>query len=258
MAETTGNDHPDVDLASLERLYPEVRAGGYSRVDGTVIFYSRVRALLDRNMTVVNFGAGSGRNSDPVPYRRALQSIRGAVGTVIGVDVDPVVRCNPNVDEAIVIREQGPIPLPDESVDLILSDFTFEHVRFPQHTAAELSRILRPGGWICARTPNRWGYIGIAARFVPNRLHVSILQRLQPRRREEDVFPTTYRLNSAAVLQRHFPSNSFTHCSYSHSGPPAYVLPYPRLSRATKVLARLTPDVFAPMLLIFLQKRPGA
>ena len=150
---------------------PEIFAGGFDRYDGTIQFYQRVNALLRPDFVVVDFGAGRGRIhvDDPIAYRRSLTSLRGKVKEVIGVDVDSAVSTNPAIDRAIVIS--GPeIPLPDGSVDLILSDFTFEHLGDPQAIARSFERVLKPGGWICARTPNRFGYIALANRFLPDLL----------------------------------------------------------------------------------------
>ena len=51
--------------------YPEVGAGGYTRVDGSVAFYGRVQAVLaelDGPVTIVDFGAG------PRPRARTTRS----------------------------------------------------------------------------------------------------------------------------------------------------------------------------------------
>lgn len=193
--------------------YPEIAAGGYSRVDGAVAFYGRVQALLagmDAPITVVDFGAGRGRVAeDPVPFRRQLQELRAPGRTVIGVDVDPVVTTNPRVDEGRVIDEDGYIPVADASVDLVVSDWTFEHVDRPDTAAAELDRILKPGGWICATTPNKWGYIAVGARIVPNRHHVGALHKLQPGKKAVDTFPTHYGMNTRRDLERLFPAPRF-------------------------------------------------
>ena len=190
--------------------YPEISAGGFSRVDGAVAFYSRVQALLaelDGPVTIVDFGAGRGRTAeDPVPYRRGLQELRGPGRTVIGVDVDPVVVDNPRLDEGRIIGPDGRIPVDDASVDLVVSDWTFEHVEDAERAAAELGRILKPGGWICSVTPNKWGFIALGARLVPNRLHVRALRKLQPGKREVDTFPTHYRMNTRRDLERLFPA----------------------------------------------------
>ena len=238
--------------------YPEVAAGGFTRVDGTVAFYARVQALLEPDMTVLDYGAGRGRGvaDDPVPFRKDLQTLRGRVARVIGADVDPVVADNPNLDEAIVLEgPRAPLPLDDASVDLIVSDHCFEHVEDADFTAAELTRVIRPGGWLCARTPNRWGYIGLGARVVPNHRHVDVLGRLQPHRHERDVFPTRYRLNTRAALRKHFPPDRFDDHTYGFNAEPAYA---GRSNVGTWLLggwARVTPEWLASTWMVFLRRR---
>ena len=63
---------------------------------------------------------------------------------VIGGDVDPVVATNASLDRALVLDSSGTIPLSEECVHLIISDFTFEHIPDPSRTARELNRILIP------------------------------------------------------------------------------------------------------------------
>ena len=53
-----GSRNPTAD--PIPRLYPEVRAGGFTRNDQRVIFFARVNALLRNDMTVLDFGAGRG------------------------------------------------------------------------------------------------------------------------------------------------------------------------------------------------------
>src|SRR5690606_34252882 len=108
-------------------------------------------------------------------------------------DIDDAIRSNPGLDEALVLEPGAKLPLPPESVDLVVSDATFEHITDPELYMPELDRVLKPGGWICARTPGRWGYIGLGATMVPNRWHVRLLRYLQPHRKEIDVFPTAYK-----------------------------------------------------------------
>src|SRR5689334_11888336 len=76
----------------LERLYPEAVAGGFSRNDQRVIFYTRVNAFIEPSMTVLDFGAGRGRHAERESgFVRALTRLKGKVAKVIGVDVDPAV-----------------------------------------------------------------------------------------------------------------------------------------------------------------------
>jgi SAM-dependent methyltransferase len=245
--------------SALRRRFPEVAAGGFSRVDGTVAFYQRVNALVGADSTVLDFGAGRGAFlDDAVAYRRGLRLLRGRVREVIGADVDPAVRTNPALDRAVVLAPGGPLPLPDGGVDLVVSDFTFEHVTDPARVAAELTRVLRPGGWVCARTPAKWGVVGLGARAVPNRWHVPLLRTLQPGKPACDTFPTAYRLNTAAALRRHFPPALFEDLSYRVDSEPAYAAGSRLAWWAFGLLGALTPERGRSTFCIFLRKRSAA
>jgi SAM-dependent methyltransferase len=236
-------------------LYPEVAAGGFSRVDGGVEFYQRVNALATQDSVVVDIGAGRGSlTEDTVQYRRQLRSLRGSVRRLIALDVDPVVLTNPTVDEAHVIDDGGRFPLDDRSVDLAVSDWTFEHVVDSGMFCAEIDRVLRPGGWICARTPNKWGYIGIGARAVPNRFHNAGLSRLQPWKKEIDTFDVAYRLNTRRQLQFYFPTACYDHFVYTMNNEPAYFATSLVASRIAKGIFRLLPESLGATFYVFLRK----
>jgi SAM-dependent methyltransferase len=241
----------------VEVLYPEVGAGGFSRVDGNVEFFGRVNALIKPEMTVVDFGAGRGKDAidDPVTYRRNLRVFKGRVAEVIGVDIDPVVLSNPSLDRAVVVEEGAAIPLADASVDLVFSDFCFEHLRDPGFTADELGRLLKPGGWICARTPNRWGYIGVFASFVPNQHHVRVLRRLQPARQGHDVFSTEYRINTRTQIRKYFPASRYEDFSYTFNTEPAYFGDSLVATKLAKLLLGRMPEALAALHYVFLRKR---
>ncbi len=111
-------------MSVVSRFYPEVAAGGYSRVDGSVEFYTRIRALLGADAQTLDFGAGRGWGlmHDPSPLRRRIANLEGACARVVGVDVDPVVQENPGLDEAVVIQPGSPLPSADGTFDLVLCD----------------------------------------------------------------------------------------------------------------------------------------
>jgi SAM-dependent methyltransferase len=240
---------------ALMRVYPEVGAGGFSHVDGTVEFYTRVRALATPDSVIVDVGAGRGRFlEDPVTFRRELRMVKGDVARVIGVDLDPAVLENSSLDEGHVISTANTLPLDDESADIVVSDFTFEHVRDPQAFSDELQRILKPGGWICARTPAKWGYVGLGARLVPNRLHVRLLRRLQPDKAAEDTFPVAYRLNTRRSLRRYFPSERFADFSYTMNSEPAYFGSFAPAWRLVLLVERAVPARLNNTLYVFMRK----
>jgi SAM-dependent methyltransferase len=242
-----------------EEAYPEYQAGGFTRVDGTIQFYTRVNALLNPSMVVIDFGAGRGFASETgSPYHRALSSLQGKVARVIGIDVDPAVLYNPRLDQALVFDGEH-IPLSSNSVDLVVSDNTFEHLRDPAQVAAELYRILRPGGWVCARTPYLYSLLVAASSMIPNRLHAKVLHSVQPGGREaHDVFPTTYKLNSMRALARSFPKEQWINCSYTWSPEPAYHFGSTIIVRLMRIYQYIKlPLARGEFLMVFLKKRVG-
>jgi len=241
------------------KMYPENEAGGFSRRCCTVAFYSRINALLDPSMVILNLGAGRGANiaEDSSTYRQKLQTFRGRVARVIGLDLDPVVLENPDLDEAHVIEIGKPYPVADESIDLIISDHVLEHVANPAEFAAEIDRVLKPGGWFLARTPTRWGYVGLGARLVPNSLHTRFLEKLQPERKAEDVFPVVYRMNTLGALRKVFPPARWHHYTYGFNGDPGYHANRRVLFRLVEMWGWLMPRWLSAKFHVVLRKKTG-
>jgi SAM-dependent methyltransferase len=238
------------------RVYREANVSGFPHNDQEVGFYTQVAALLRPDDTVLDFGAGRGEFvfEEPSVYRVWLQSFRGRCAHVDGCDVDPCVLENPTLDAATVIEEGKPLPYPDGRFDLIVSRYVWEHIRNPEWAAKELLRVLRPGGWICAMTPNKWGYVALIARLLPNRLHARFLSHIQPGRPSKDVFPTAYMLNRPAAIRRYFGKEADVY-HYSVSGVPSYHFGSLALMRLQQLVHRLTPPVFGVGLRFFIRKR---
>lgn len=242
---------------TLARLYPEAAVGGYTQLDGQVEFYTRVNALVGADSHVLDFGAGRGYWAvEPMPaISRRLRTLRGRVARVVGTDVDNAVLTNPTLDEAQVVPPGEPLPYADGTFDLIIADHVLEHIdaEHAPDVAAELMRLLRPGGWLAARTPNKWGMIGLGARAVPNRLHVRVLDRLQPGRKAEDVFPVRYEMNTRKDLRRLFAPHA-VHV-YGHASEPTYFGRSSAMWRVAAGVDRLTPGRLRPTLMVFVQKQ---
>jgi len=243
----------------LTRMYPEARVGGFSRVNGDLEFYTRINALVDQDSRVLDFGAGRAWwATEPFPeMSRRMRTFKGRVKEVVGTDVDPAVLDNPVLDSAHVVELGAPLPFADESFDLVYADYVLEHVNSDDapDVAADVMRVLKPGGWFAARTPNKWGMTGLGARAIPNRLHVKVLTRLQPERKAEDVFPVRYEMNTRKQLRRQFAPHD-VHV-YGHSSEPAYFGRSVVAWRAAALLGRLTPPRLSPTLMVFVQKTSG-
>jgi SAM-dependent methyltransferase len=242
----------------LERFYPEARFGGFTRDDGGVEFFSRIAAQLRPTDHVLDYGAGRGAQiaTDECAYRCGLKTLKGRVAHVEGCDVDPAVLENPYLDGAKVIDPGKPLPYPDASFHLVYSNWVFEHVEDPATVAAELLRVTKPGGYICAVTPNRHGYIALAARLAGNKRHVRLLGRIQPDRQAIDVFPTAYRLNTRSAVEHYF-GKSGEVAVYAMSSEPAYHFGSALMFRLLRLVHKLTPGGLHTALFVFVRKNPA-
>jgi SAM-dependent methyltransferase len=173
------------------RFYPDE-----SR-DGEVAFYGWVRRFTTRQTILLNLGAG------PPAARGAIRVLKGEVARVVGADIDPEVMHNTtDLDEAHVIDGDGVLPFPDDTFDLVLSDWVVEHVEKPAQFLREVRRVLKPGSSFFMRTPNKRHYVGLIARTTPEWFHrlVANWARGYPSGAHEP-WPTYYRLNCRSAVE---------------------------------------------------------
>ena len=132
---------------------------------------------------------------------------------LVGVDPSGNVAQNPFVHE----RAQCTIEEYDSerSFDLVTLRMVAEHISEPDLAVAALARLVRPGGHVVIYTPNRWSPVSLAAAMIPNRLHQPITKLLW-RTKEEDVFPTFYRMNTRKELRTHFEKGGFKEVAFAY------------------------------------------
>jgi ubiquinone/menaquinone biosynthesis C-methylase UbiE len=239
----------------LENNYPESKFGGYSDIDGTIVFYSRINAIITPEMTVLDVGCGRGSAflNDKVGYRRSLRNFKGKVKSVIGIDVDSAGKDNPGLNEFRLLVDKN-WPIESQSIDLIVSDFVLEHIQYPQQYFTEVSRVLKPGGIFCARTTNKIGYVGIVARLVFNKNHAKVLSFIQKDRAEVDIFPTVYNVNTVFKLKKILSLHSMMPTVYGYDAEPSYFTFSRIMYRVARWFQYLTPQMFKTCIFIFARK----
>ncbi len=243
-------------FSCIERVFPEARYGGFSRIDSTIAFYLRINALLKSTDVVIDVGCGRGSyKDDPVPLRRSLRILKGKVGKVIGLDPDPAAANNPFLDEFLLISHpRSKWPLSDECADMVVADWTLEHVESPDEFFSELARVLKPNGYFCARTTNVWGLAGMVARIIPERYHARILRRIQPERQELDIFPTHYKCNSVLSIRRRLNRYGLEGVVVGYPGFTGYLQFSCALLYLGHVLESMAPHYLRHVLMVFAQK----
>lgn len=144
-------------LMSLRRIL-----SNYWVTSNTIRYRIELRAILNclksipvekRSGTLVDLGAGSGEMS------RRL-SFRGQWTEIIGIEPDPTnyhlleknwrsFKQSKTIQGSLL-----DIPLPDQSVDWVLSTQVLEHIPDDQKAASEIHRILKPNGYAIISVPH--------------------------------------------------------------------------------------------------------
>ncbi len=166
------------------RLYPH-----HARNWDDQLFRERIVSYLRPSSTVLDVGAGAGI----VPE----MNFRGQVARMCGVDLDPRVLANPMLDEGRT-ADAGRIPYDDNTFDVAFADNVMEHLANPLEVVREINRVLKPGGVLLFKTPNKSHYMPTIARFTPHSFH-RFINKLRGRA-EVDTFPTLYRANTASTV----------------------------------------------------------
>lgn len=230
--------------------------GHFGKLDGNIEFYGRIKAVAQKDFVVADVGAGRGEwyHDDKSAYRRSVRYLKGHVARLIGCDVDPAVLENTSCDETGLIVN-GRLPLDDASVDLVYADWVLEHITDPQEFYAEIDRVLKPGGYFCARTPHALNYVTVVSRLVKNTLHGRVLGVIQPGRKDIDVFPTVYRLNTRGALNRYWTPEKWENFSYVYVAEPRYFGGSRALFGLFSVAHRFLPERIAGTLMLFYRKK---
>ena len=201
------------------RIYPESIFGGLTHFDGDLRYYSRAQTLVRPESVVLDYGCGRGIHvSETDAFYRSLCSFKGRVSRVIGVDPTDAGLRNPSLDEFHQMKGST-IPLRDQTVDLCHADWVIEHVQDIHVVLKEIHRVLKPGGYFCFRTPNRFHYSSLGASLVPFKAHYKLRKILGHFHEEEDVFSTTYLCNTKWRARKLLGSYGFESLVYHHRGP---------------------------------------
>ena len=94
-------------------------------------------------------------------YGSQLLSEQGKAAEVIGVDISYeavgyAARRHSSRNTRFLAGSATEIPLPEKSVDVVVSFETIEHIPEDSQVISEFARVLRPGGTLVISTPNNW------------------------------------------------------------------------------------------------------
>ena len=137
--------------------------GLQTRGESEDAIYTAAATLLRQRRAkglVVDIGCGIGR-------------FRGFAGNLIedylGIDVVRHPGLPTDVRFAGANLDREPIPLGADAADVVVAIETIEHLENPRAFVRELSRILKPGGWLVVTTPNQLSLLSLLSLAIKGR-----------------------------------------------------------------------------------------
>lgn len=177
------------------------------------IFSNWIRSSLDMDSITLDLGAGSG-----LGWRYNFKNL---CKRVIGIDINPDVANNPNLDEAI-ISDFFKNNFEDNSFDIVIANNVVEHIKEPYDFLVEVKRILKRNGVFYFRTLNKYHYAGLISWLTPYGFHIYYNRLLG--KKEDDILPTYYKMSSVKDIDRLSKTINFKYEIKMFEGYPGYLM----------------------------------
>lgn len=181
--------------------------------DTMIIFHRLFGSVVKSGSSLLDLGCGRG-NVIIDDYRSMLKE-------AIGIDADhEAVKGNESLDR-IEIGNVERLPFPDQSMDIVISQWVIEHLEHPEIVFAECYRVLRCGGVFLFVTPYAYSSVLLIKRLFGSSLTKKILKFMYGRE-EQDCFETMYRANTTSDLQKLLKSAGFVEEALISNVDPSY------------------------------------
>jgi SAM-dependent methyltransferase len=125
---------------------------------------------LPKPVTVLEAGCGSTSDVE-LPFDKRI----------VGIDIDPEqLKHNDLLD----VRIQGDLQtyeLPRNEFDIVVCVDVLEHLPFPEKAIANMSKSVKPGGYLLIAGPEPYSYKGLVAKYTPHSMRFFIFKLLTGR-----------------------------------------------------------------------------
>ena len=184
-------------ISWLDRtLYP-----GFTSNWDDVLFREKLLNIINDESVCLDYGAGRGNVKE--------MNFKNKAKFIAGVDPEESVVNNPFLDEGKVLDlSNNKIPYEDNKFDVVFSDNVIEHIADPAVVFNEINRVLKPGGILITKTPNKYHYMPIVARLTPIAFH-KFYNKLRGRE-SHDTFPTLYMCNTPGDVHKYAEKTGFS------------------------------------------------
>lgn len=163
---------------------------------------------------------GGGKKSPIAEFKNEYNNL-----TLIAVDIsDDELEFNTNVDQKIIADVTKEIPLPDESVDMIISSSVLEHLRGQEKFIQNASRLLKPNGesYFIHVFPSKFALFALINQIIPHGVSRRLVTAVFPKRKSTGVFPAHYEKCYYSGMKKVLIKNGFRlehiQCCYYQSG----------------------------------------
>ena len=145
-----------------------------------------VRDLITPKSQILDLGCGRGG---------LIEQLTHPLPQIIGVDPDIVSLKEHRLSLQSAVTTE-PLPFPENSFDIVLASWVFEHWRRPIDSLNEVARVLKPTGSLVFITPNKQHpLIRLNQLLSLAEAQSSLVERLYGRK-EDDTFPAYYRAST--------------------------------------------------------------
>ncbi len=180
---------------------------------------------------------------------------------LIGIDVDAdELALNVSLDEAIVADVGTSLNVPDNSLDLILSRATVEHIADNKGFLINVNKALRPGGKAAFVFANKWAPPLILNRMIGNRIANKLLLALVPGTKGYGGFKAYYDQCGYSEFKRAIEAAGleieYEYCSYYSSSYFQFFLPLHFLSIILDLLRQAISIKNFSSMNLFVVRRP--
>lgn len=167
-----------------------------------------IRKYVDNGSVLLDAGCGW-MNSI---IKRLPQDIK-----IIGVDIDFGCLIDNVTHDNRLCSNLEKLPFKDNTFDMIISKFVFEHIENPEIVFREFSRVSKDEGYMIIVLPNIYNPIMLIGKFTPLYLHQKFMGKVS-NAYEKDIYPTYFICNSVRILDKMLDRVGFTRKDLRLSG----------------------------------------
>ena len=141
----------------------------------------------------------------------------------VGMDISPEAMAENAGFSAFVAGDASMLPFRDQVFDVVVSQWMIEHIRKIDEVVQEFGRVLKKGGSLVVVTNSKYHPMMFVSSILPTRFRDWMKLKIFPSYIEEDTFPTYYKFNSLADIDRLLTRAGFEKRYASYHGAPFFL-----------------------------------